>query len=568
MYCDPLRGGKFYNEQKTELQIQQKEVNVWDLTPIWGSSVLAASMQGSLTSPATPWFDIGFGNEDLENHREAKSWLDDCAKRMYDELQESNFYVEMASAYLDLVHYGNTGFTLETESDLYWSGLDFTSIAIRALYFEQDWDGKILVLYKRLEMSAAQILDKWGEAVKARLVEYIRVARERNKQPAGTDYKYDIIYCVFPRPKLVAKQKAEYRKPVAERENMFPLSADKRPYGAMYVFREDASMIGEEGGYYEMPAFLARWERTSGSMWGHGPSALALPTIQYLNAWLETEMAAAEKVADPAILSTERGVISQLDLRPGGNTVVRSVEDVVPFESKAQFPVVERRIEDLRDMIRKVYKVDDLQLKESPAMTAAEVERWWELMNRVLGATVTRLQSDLLSPLVERTFNIMYRGGRFKKAPASVTASDPHLRVHYRGPFMRAQRADEVGALERLAGVVASLAQQGFPQAVDFLDPLELVKKIVDRLSLPPDILKSDSDIQKMAQLRAQAVQQQMKQQQAETDATQASAAKSKAEAASTVAATQAGPQAAGAGSALLGEAGATSAPNPLRGVA
>src|SRR3974390_2554995 len=77
LYCDPLRGGKFYNEQKTELQIRQREPNTWDLTPIWGSSILAASMQGSLTSPALQWFGLGFKNEDLEKDRETKSWLDE-----------------------------------------------------------------------------------------------------------------------------------------------------------------------------------------------------------------------------------------------------------------------------------------------------------------------------------------------------------------------------------------------------------------------------------------------------------------------------------------------------------
>lgn len=566
MYCDPLRGGKFYNDQKTELQITQKEVNVWDLTPIWGSSILAASMQASLTSPALPWFGIGYQNQDLETDRDAKTWIDDCSDRMFNELQQSNFNVEMSSAYLDLVHYGNTGFLLETESDLYWNGLDFTSIAIRGLYFEQDHKGKILVLYKLLQWSAAQVLDKWGPDEKAKMdATLLRIAKEKNKAPEGTDFKYDIIHCVYPRTDIIKANKANMRKPKKEREQELPLLAAKlRAYGCKYIFREDASEVGEEGGYNEMPAFLARWERTSGSMWGHGPSAIALPTIQYLNAWLETEFQAAEKVVDPAILSAERGVLSQLDLSPGGNTVVRDPADIIAFESKAQFPVVERRVEDLRDMIRKVYKVDDLQLKESPQMTAAEVERRWELMNRVLGAVVTRLSNDLLGPLIERVFNIMYRAKRFKPAPESVLNSDPHLKVHFHGPFMRAQKADDVGALERVAGLVANLAQQGFPQAVDYLDPLELVKKIVNRLSLSPDILRSDSDIKNLADMRAKAVQQQMQQQQAETEATQASASKSRAEAAATA---QAGPQAGVAGSALLGEAGATSSPNPLRSV-
>lgn len=556
MYCDPLRGGKFYNEQKTELQIRTREPATWDLTSIWGSSVLAASMQASLTSPGIRWFGLGFQNDKLEKDHEAKAWIEDCSDRMFDAIQESNFNVEIASAYLDLVHYGNTGFTLETESELYWAGLDFSSIPIRGLYFEQDHRNHIRVLYKRLEWSAAQVIDKWGLETQANL---LRIAKDRNKAPEGTDFKYEIIYCVYPRQEILDRMNQERRKAKEMREPQTLLAPTLRPYGCKYIYREDGSDIGEEGGYYEMPAFIARWEKTSGSMWGHGPSAIALPTIQYLNAWLETEMAAAEKVADPAILSTERGVISQLDLRPGGNTVVRSIEDVVPFESKAQFPVVERRIEDLRDMIRKVYHTDDLKLKESPAMTATEVQARWELMTRLLGSTVTRLQDDLLSPLIERTFNIMYRAERFASVPPSVLRSDPHLDIRYHGPIMRAQRADEVGAIERLAGMVSTLAQQGFPQAVDYLDPLAMIKAVAERLSVPAVVIRSDGDIKQLEQQRMQAAQMQAQQVQAQTAETNARTKKTNAEAAAA-----AGPQAGTAGQQLLEEAQRTS-PNPLK---
>jgi hypothetical protein len=146
-----------------------------------------------------------------------------------------------------------------------------------------------------------------------------------------------------------------------------------------------------------------------------------------------------------------------------------------------------------------------------------------------------------------------------------VLDADPRLEIQFHGPFMRAQRADDVGALERLAGVVATMGQQGFPDAVDTLDPIAFIHRVAERLSVNPEVLRSDAELQKLQKLRAQAAQQQLKQAQAETEATQANAQKSRAEAAATQGA--AGPQAGTAGDTLLGEAGATSAPNPLRSV-
>ena len=158
---------------------------------------------------------------------------------------------------------------------------------------------------------------------------------------------------------------------------------------------------------------------------GNSPAMIALPDIMTLNQLVELIIRSSEKVVDPATLVTERGLISDLDLTPGGMTVVRDIEgSVKPYESRARFDVSELQREKLKDSVNRAFYVDQLQLKDSPAMTATEVQVRYELMQRLLGPTLGRLMSDFLDPLLSRTFSIMYRNGALPERSVDAATSD------------------------------------------------------------------------------------------------------------------------------------------------
>jgi hypothetical protein len=232
---------------------------------------------------------------------------------------------------------------------------------------------------------------------------------------------------------------------------------------------------------------------------------IALPTVKYLNAWMEAQKNSAEKQVDPAMLVTERGLISDPDLTPGGITVVRSMDEIKMFESGARQDVAVQVLMDLREMVRKFFREDDLQLKQSPQMTATEAQIRYELMNRLLGSTLARIQNDLLDPLLQTTFNIMYREKQFGETPTSILNTRAEMQIEYLGPLMRSQRTDEVGSIERLAQSVLSMAQ-GFPEVTDVFDPIAAIREIAERLSTPADIL---NDANQIAQKQAQRKQMQ-----------------------------------------------------------
>ena len=56
---------------------------LYDSSAITANNLLAASLQGTLTSPSLPWFSLKLRDEDLNNDREVQIWLEDTARRMY-----------------------------------------------------------------------------------------------------------------------------------------------------------------------------------------------------------------------------------------------------------------------------------------------------------------------------------------------------------------------------------------------------------------------------------------------------------------------------------------------------
>lgn len=243
-----------------------------------------------------------------------------------------------------------------------------------------------------------------------------------------------------------------------------------------------------------MPAYVPRWRKTAGSKMGHSPAMIAMSDILTLNQLVQIILGSAEKAIDPANLTTERGLLSDLDLGSGGLTVVRSIDDLKPYVSGANFSVAELTKVALQDAINRAFYVDQLQLKESPAMTATEVQARMELMQRLIGPTVARLQNDFLDPMVNRTFRILWRAGQFDDPPDLVKEMEAEFDIEYVGPMYRAQRMGDVQAIQQWVGFLGSLeaVQPGVLDSVNF----DSVANISARLmGVPAEAQSSEAEI-------------------------------------------------------------------------
>lgn len=474
----PFRGD-FFRDISSEHSVSWRDNrNVFDSTAIDSANTLAASIHGSLTSPAIRWFELAFRDDNLNTTKEAREWLENGANLCFTALQDSNFNLEANETYLDLVSYGTSMIIEEVEEkNGQFQKLNFQSVPVEEMWFEQDHAGQVHRAYRRHKWTPVQIMTKFGDKIPESIKEMAQTTK-------GMDQKLDVIMCIFP------------REDKADGDVSRVLAPKERPFGMKYICHKDAEELGEEGGYYEMPAFVPRWRKTSKSMWGHGPAMIALPDILTINQLVELILKATEKVVDPPTKVTERGLLSDLDLEPAGMTVVRTMDSMEPYESGARFDVSQLQREQLKQAIRSIFYVDQLELKESPAMTATEVQTRYELMQRLLGPTLGRLQSDYLDPLVQRTFNILYRSGQLGEPPEIVFENSGKLDIIYTGPLVRAQRADIAQGVMRWAATLAELSEIK-PEVLDIPNWDEIAKELGSLEGVPAKLMRSDTDVKK-----------------------------------------------------------------------
>ena len=480
-YVAPYRG-EFFTTYTSEHQIRWNRHEIYESTALNSSKRLAANIQSGMTNPMVKWFDILFRDAAL-NVGPPRVWLEDCSDRMWMALSESNFALESNEAYLDVVTMGTAIVMEEAAGDATdWQGIDFQTAGIRDSFFEEDHRGNCLRYYRRLEWKYHQIVSKFGEEG---LPESLRTASEGGKD---VDQRHELFMVVYPR--VPHADRVPYDGPKAPKQ---------RPWGQKFILLADASELGEENGFYEMPVFVVRWAKTSGSQWGNGPAATAMPDIKTLNELVQLDLRAREKVIDPAIMVTERGLIGDLDLGPSGINVVRSLEEMTIFESRARFDAVNDKVYQLQENIRNLFYIPDMILKESPAMTATEVLERREQMHRVMGPAAGRLQDDFLDKMLQRTFNIMFRAGQFLEMPENVTTAD--LDIEYLGPLARSQRNERIGAVTTWLQILSQLTAVD-PSAQDIANLDEVGRETGEMLGVPAKMIRAPAEVEEIRKAR------------------------------------------------------------------
>jgi hypothetical protein len=178
-------------------------------------------------------------------------------------------------------------------------------------------------------------------------------------------------------------------------------------------------------------------------------------------------------------------------------------------------------MQDLRMRIRSVFLLDKLLLPprdQIGEMTAYETAQRVQEMQRILGPTFSRLNDELLNPIVKRVFNIMDREGAFKPKPAVVREAMANgsgtLKVEYLNPLARAQKIEELTSIQQYGQFGAGIAQFK-PEAIDYFQGDEAMKIAGKQLGVPEKIITSEEEVQQIRENRAQQQQQQQQLEQA-----------------------------------------------------
>lgn len=468
---------------------------IYDSTAVQAAQLLAASLQGTLTSSATEWFALRFRNEALNKDAAAKKWLEACGEQINQEFNQSNFNTEVGETYLDLVAFGTAPMLMDivTKADGSFGGFNFRSLHLSTVVIDENAEGKVDTVFRKFTVSARVAKQMFGDDCGE------KINKALEKDP---DKQFDFIHCCFPR----------------EIQGEFAMIAPPkmRKYAAYYVAVQDKKIVRETG-TYELPILSPRWAKVTGDVYGYGPGCVARADIRTLNAARNLAMTAWEKSIDPPLMTQRNGIFGTLDFSSSSLNFVSDVNQVAALPNGTNWNADQLMLQDVRSSVRRIFFADQLELQEGPQMTATEVQVRYELMQRLLGSTLGRLQSEFLTPLVERAFYAMFRAQVLPQPPEVIQQVGGDLDIEYVGALARSQRVEEVTSIQRLTESLLMMAQVN-PEVLDTLNTDEASRTISDRLGVPAGLIRGEKEVAQVRQQRQQAEQQQMAQEQQAQD--------------------------------------------------
>lgn len=480
-YISPTRGF-FDGTPNSGTALDHK--TVVDGSPSRAARILASGMTSGLTSPSRPWFKLGLNDIELGEYMPVKMWLGGAQSRMMAAYSKSNIYGVLHSIYEEIGTFGTaSALILEDPLDVI-RGRNFTA---GEYFLGSDASGRVNSFGREYWMTVGQIVEEFG-------IENVSSGTKNLFELGSVDKWVKVRHLI--EPNKLRKEGYKDSKNMAYRSCYWEIGAPM-------------DMWLRESGFEDFPVLAPRWGlTTTADIYGRGPGWDALGDVKMLQKMQRDKLIALAKSIDPPV-QKDASIQGDVNTLPGGityssgtlpNAGVRPAYQIQPDLKSIEFA-----IERTQGAIRETFYSDlFLMLSQSDRrqMTAREVAERSSEKLLVLGPVLERLESELLDPLIDRTFNIMLRNGMLPPPPPELEGVE--IKVEYISTLAQAQKMVGTTAIEQGVAFVGNVAA-AFPQVLDVVNPDEAVREYGEMLGLPPKIIRSPEEIDAIRKQKQQA---------------------------------------------------------------
>lgn len=450
-YIDPSRFN--VNSAITQpIEGQPWMTEVYDSQAIYANDVGAMYINGHATNPATKWFGLKERRSELNQEDEVREWLEESRNRMLGAIALSNGYAEFHEVYKDWWGFGDSCCKLEERPFLDerpipgFRGPRFTVTRVGQYVVELDGWYEPNGVMQEFMITAEAAVERFKLD---RVSEKIREAYHNDRH----EEKFRIIHAVLPR-----------------RADEYGAKANqKMPFASLYV-EYDAKNVLQEGGYKKFPAFIPRQLTVYGETYGRGRGDIAMNDILSLSTLKRMSFEDLGLKTRPPTFYDGEHVFGELALRPGVFHSVRRngqrpIADLFyQYQTGSHPEVTALKEEELRKSIREVFFIDHIRElmminATSKDITAFQYARTEMLVQKMIAPIYSRLNYQFHIPLIERLFDMMMEQGALSPPPDILLEQGGQIDVEFDSPLSRAQKADEIGAMERYMEMVMPLAE-------------------------------------------------------------------------------------------------------------
>ncbi len=453
--------------------------------------ILAAGMQGGLSSENRKWFRLGLLDEEFASWGPVKEWLDHLESVAYRLLSGSNYYTTNHMLYEEQGGFGTGCMFLERDAETH---IRFRLSTAGECRFAQAANGVVDTIYRKIPMTAKQIVGMFGEG---RCSDAVRNAASRSPYQF-----FPVMHCIEPRETRDHTKKDPVNMPFAS---------------VWFEFSEPDKQL-RESGFEQLPAVVPTWSKVRNTPYGLGPGHDILGHVLQLQEMEKSAVKGIHRQADPpmAFPAALKDMVSLLPGAPNFVDIMTKDRMVGPLYN------VDMRLESLEFKIKSIEEkierscYNDLFLLISSAnqagqpVTATEVLERHEEKMILLGPTVGRQTDDNLSPTIKWVADVAVEDGLVPPPPEGVTRDQ--LKIRFIGPLAQAQQlidAQSINTNLTLWERVILLGEEPAMAVSATVDWVEALTKMEQVTSLPAGIMRTKEEAEeRIAQMREEAAKQ------------------------------------------------------------
>lgn len=488
-YINPTRG-QFFRAPNQGDRGKQNNQSVLDPWALYSLRIMVAGLMGGLTSPARPWFRLTVPDKALASLAPVRTWLDDCRDRMLMVFNSGNTYQVLPLMYEELGGFGCAAAVMEfdredvfrlyqTSAGEYWLGINSR--------------GMVDTFYRQFQYTHRQIVQRWGEDA--------RPESTRKKGTADYDSEVTICHMIEPNADFDASR----------------WDAKGKPFRSIYWVEGDTEKGEYLGlsGYARWPVLAPRWKPIGNDAYSRGPGHDALPDVKSLQVFTKRLHNAIDKHVNPpmgAHISLKGSASSVLPGALNYFTTAEKGAGMWPLYQPEPSSINEVRtqIQDTRRIIDRAFFADIFLMISD--MEGVQPRNQLELQLRkeekmlMMGPVLEALHDELLQPLINNAFDIMFEHRLFLPPPQELHGLP--LDVELISVLAQAQKAASLGSIERTFAFAGSIAGAK-PEVLDKLNADAAIDRYAEDIGAPAGIIVGSDEVDKIRAQRAQQMAQQ-----------------------------------------------------------
>lgn len=444
---------------------------------ILAARTLRSGMMSGVTNPGRPWMALQTADQDLNEYKPVKEFLETTRNRMMQILLRSNVYTTLPMAYGDQGMYGTTAYlALEDPESL----LRCYHYPVGSYMLAADHRGRMDTNYREFSMTARQMIAKFGKDRCSKTTQSLA------SQGAGKESWVPVVHAIEPNP--------EYHPGKAH------FAYYKKFHSCYFEAGGDSDKKLHSGGFDRNPVISPRWDVVGEDVYGGncpGMESIGSNKVLQLREKRRgqfVDKTVAPPMKGPASLETKRNSILAGDMTYIENSANAEKFEPVFTPAPAVYQVLNNEIEVLENRIDRLWYADLFRMFSTDLrsnVTAAEIAKQNEEQLLQLGPVYLRQNDEHFDPLFDLLFEVMARQRILPKIPPEMLEMD--ISVEYISIMSQAMKLVGIGADERALGFAANVIQI-WPEIRHLVNPFNLVTGYFTKVGASPQIANDKKD--------------------------------------------------------------------------